>query len=83
MVHMDDIYRPLNDIFREIFDDDAIAVAPGLTASDVPEWDSPSHIRLMLAVQKAFKIKFSAAEIANLKDVGELAELIRIKRAIA
>jgi acyl carrier protein len=80
---MDDVYAPLNDVFHEIFDDDSIVVTPELTASDIPEWDSLNHIKLMLTVQKVFKIKFSAAEISNLKNVGELADLIRGKAVVS
>ena len=59
---MDDVYRRLTEIFHDVFDDDSIVVTPELTASDVPEWDSLSHIRLVLAVQRAFQVKFSAAQ---------------------
>jgi len=78
---MDDIYQRLTPIFNDIFDDDSIAVTPDLTAADVTGWDSLSHIRLILEVQRAFGIKFSAAQTANLKNVGELAELIQNKTA--
>ena len=80
---MNDVYGRLTAIFHDVFDDDSIALTPALTAPDVPEWDSLSHIRLVLAVQKAFKIKFSAAQTAGLKNVGELAELIRAKTEAA
>lgn len=76
---MDTIYQQLTPIFRDVFDDDAIVVTPELTAKDVPEWDSLNHIRLLLAVQKAFKIKFTAAQTASLKNVGDLATLIQSK----
>jgi len=76
---MEDVYSRLTTIFHDVFDDDAIVVTPDLTADDVPEWDSLSHIRLMLAVQKAFSIKMSAAQIASLKTVGDLANLVRTK----
>lgn len=76
---MEDVYSRLTTIFHDVFDDDAIVVTPDLTADDVPEWDSLSHIRLMLAVQKAFNIKMSAAQIASLKTVGDLANLVRAK----
>ena len=59
----------------------SIVLTPELTASDVPEWDSLSHIRLVLAIQKTFRTKFSAAQTANLKNVGDLVELIREKTA--
>jgi acyl carrier protein len=80
---MDEIYARLTGIFHDVFADDTIVVTPGLTAADVPEWDSLSHIRLVLAVQKAFKIKFSAAQTANLTNVGEFADLIRAKTVAA
>jgi acyl carrier protein len=78
-----EIYAKMTEIFRDVFDDDAIEVTPDLTASDVPEWYSLSHIRLVLAVQKAFQTKFSAAQTANLKNVGEFVALIRARSAHA
>jgi acyl carrier protein len=78
---MDEIYRRLAAIFHDVFEDDSITVTPELTAPDVPGWDSLSHIRLILEVQRAFGIKFAAAQTANLKNVGELAELIQAKTA--
>jgi acyl carrier protein len=78
---MDLIYRQLTQVFHAVFDDDSIVVSPGLTANDVAEWDSLTHVRLILAIQKAFGIKFAAAQTANLKNVGDLAELIRAKTA--
>jgi acyl carrier protein len=77
----DEIYAKMTEIFRDVFDDEAIKVTPDLTASDVPEWDSLSHIRLVLAVQKAFQTKFSASQTANLKNVGEFVALIRARTA--
>ncbi len=80
---MNDVYERLTVIFHDVFDDDSIVLTPELTAAEVPEWDSLSHIRLVLAVQKAFQVKFSAAQTAELKNVGELADLIRSKTASA
>ncbi len=76
---MQDIYARLSSVFHDVFDDDSLVVSPELTAADVPDWDSLSHIRLMLTVQKTFDIKISAAQAANLQNVGELAALIRAK----
>ncbi len=80
---MDQIFSTLQQLFSDVFDDDAIVVTPDLTAADVAEWDSLNHIRLILAVEKAFKIKFTAAQTGNLKNVGELADLIRDKMRAA
>jgi len=78
---MDDaeIYARLTDIFEDVFDDDSITVTPQLAAKDVDGWDSLTHIRLMLAVEKAFKIKFSASDIGKLENVGELVALIKMR----
>ena len=75
------IYDKLKDVFRQVFDDDEIDVRPELSANDVEDWDSLSHIRLMLTAEKAFGIKFSAAEVGKLKNVGDLVSLIQSKQA--
>ena len=72
----EDIYDKLKPIFSDVFDDDSITLRPDLTANEVAEWDSLSHIRMVLSVQKAFNVKFSAGEIGKLKNVGELVDLI-------
>jgi acyl carrier protein len=74
-----DIYERLTPIFHDVFGDDSLTLRPDMTADDVPEWDSLTHIRLMLTVQKEFNVKFSAAEIGRLKNVAGLAELISAK----
>jgi acyl carrier protein len=73
------VYDRLTQIFLDTFDDDSISVTPELSAKDVDGWDSITHIRLMLTVEKAFKIKFSTSEISDLKDVGDLVTLIKAR----
>lgn len=70
------IYAKLTGIFRDVFDDDSLQVTPELTAADVDEWDSLNHIRLVVSIERAFGLSFSAAQVARLKNVGEFAELI-------
>jgi acyl carrier protein len=74
-----EIYKKLNTVFEDVFDDDTIVVRPELSADDVDGWDSLTHIRLMLTVERTFNVKFSASEIGKLKNVEDLAELIRSK----
>ena len=76
-----DIYTQLTAIFRDIFDDDSLVLNPGLTASDVPEWDSFNHINLIVAVEAKFGIKFQTAELESVNTVGHLADLIQSKLA--
>jgi len=73
------IYGRLTDIFMDIFDLDSIELTPETTADDVSGWDSLTHIRLILTIQKAFQIKFSTSEVGNLNNVGELVRLIHAK----
>jgi acyl carrier protein len=73
------IYTRLASVFRDVLDEDDLVLTPEITADDVDGWDSLSHIRLVLAVSKAFGVKFSASEIGGLKNVGEFVELIQKK----
>ncbi len=74
-----EIQASLTSAFHDVFEDEDFVVSPDLTAREVQGWDSLAHIRLMLTVERKFKVKFSAAEMANLKDVGELIDLIESK----
>lgn len=71
------IYSRLTAIFEDVFDDDSIRVTPQLSAKDVDGWDSLTHIRLILTIEKAFKTKFSTTEIGKLEKVDDLVALIK------
>jgi acyl carrier protein len=73
------IYARLTEIFKDVFDEDSIEVTPELSAKDVDGWDSLTHIRLILTVEKVFKIKFSTSEIGKLENVGDLVTLIKAR----
>lgn len=72
-----EIYVRLSKIFEDVFEEDSIKVTPKLSAKDVDGWDSLTHIRLLLTVEKAFKVKFSTSEIGKLENVGDLVALIQ------
>ena len=74
-----DIYTRLTEIIQDIFDDDSITVTPALSAKDVDGWDSLTHIRLMLTVEKAFKVKFSTSEIGKMDTVCDLVTIIKAR----
>jgi acyl carrier protein len=73
------IYSRLAGVFNEVFDDETIEMTPQLSAKDVDGWDSLTHIRLILSVERAFKIRFTTAEVGNLANVGDLVALIRAR----
>lgn len=68
---MSDVRERLQEIFREVFHDPEITVRDEMTAADVDDWDSLSHINLIIAVERKLGIKFATAEIARLKDPGQ------------
>ncbi len=66
----------LNDVFREVFEDDDLTVTRTSSAKDVAGWDSVMHVTLMIAVERAFGVRFKSGNVAGLKNVGELADLV-------
>ena len=74
---MDEIYSRLNEVFREVFDDDSITVDENTTAADIEDWDSLNHITLIDAVESEFKIRFTMGEVSGMKNVGEMAAIIK------
>jgi acyl carrier protein len=70
----------VRDTMADVFDlDDLDTVGVATTADDVEEWDSLSHVRLIVALERKFRVKFSNAEIESLKNVGDLVHLIDSK----
>lgn len=75
----DEIIKHLNGIFIDIIDDDDIRLTPETTADDVDGWDSLTHIQLVVAIEKHFKIRFNSKEIQSWKNVGDLVDSIMAK----
>jgi acyl carrier protein len=67
----------LTNVFREIFDDDTIEIRRDMTAGDIDGWDSLTHIRLIIAVERAFGVRIPSTKIANLNNVGDLIDAIQ------
>jgi acyl carrier protein len=76
MLDREKVVDRLNDVFRDIFDDDDIAVTDATVAADIDGWDSLAHITLILGVEREFRIKMTAAEVGSLKNVGQMIDVI-------
>ena len=71
-MNKDQILNEINNIFKDVLDNDEVTVNPKTTSDDIDEWDSLTHIQLIVAIEKKFKLKFSSTEISNWKDVREM-----------
>lgn len=74
-----EIFEKLNEVFRDVFDDEAIVVTDATTSADIEGWDSLEHINLIVAVEKCFGVKFNMGETNSMKNVGEMVDKISAK----
>ncbi len=73
------IIQYLNRIFIDIIDNEDIRLTEVTTAGDVDGWDSLTHVQIAVAIEKQFKIRFTAREIQSWRNVGELLSNINSK----
>ena len=74
-----DILDKVQDIFRDILDNDEIVLTNESTADDIEEWYSLTHIQLIKAIEKDFSIRFTSREILSWNNVGEMIDSIVVK----
>ena len=79
MSTINEILEQVNSVFKDVLDNEEIVVTANTTADDIDEWDSLSHIQLVVAIEKYFKIRFTSSEINNFKNVGEMCLGIQAK----
>jgi len=70
------VLAKLNEVFRDELDDESILLSNATSAKDIEGWDSLAHVRLLIASEVAFGIRFGSAEIGGLENVGALVALI-------
>jgi len=75
----EDFLKQIQAIFIDVLDNEEIVINTETTANDVDEWDSLTHIQLIVAIEKHFKVKFLANEIHSWKNVGEMITCIQSK----
>jgi acyl carrier protein len=77
----EEITDNLKSVFQKVFEENDITITREMTAQDISSWDSLHHIQLISEVERAFGIKFKLREVLGMKNVGDLIDLIHIKKA--
>lgn len=72
----------LTKVFRKVLKQAEIIITPATTATDLERWDSLHNMIIMNQLEKEFDIKIEMGEVINLKNVGEIGELIEKKLAL-
>ncbi len=72
----EEVFEKLNEVFRDVFEDEDITVNDATTADDIEDWDSLEHINLINAIEQEFGIKFNMGQIVSMKNVGEMVDII-------
>lgn len=72
----EEVFNGVQDIFRDIFDEDDLVINDSTSSEEIEDWDSLNHINLVSAIEKEFKIKFALGELMTLKDVGAMIDLM-------
>lgn len=75
----EEITTHLQEIFCDVFELDNITIDSNTSALDIDEWDSLTHIQLVVAIEKKFKIRFNSAEIRTWENVGKMIHSIQLK----
>jgi len=72
----EEMFNGVQNIFRDVFDEDDMVIEDSTSSDDIEDWDSLNHINLVSAIEKEYKIKFALGELMELKDVGAMVDLM-------
>ena len=75
----EEIMEKVNEIFRDVFDDDTLIITDSTNSDDIEDWDSLEHISLIISMEKEFNLKFDIKEVNKLENVGQMVDMIREK----
>jgi len=73
------ILETVNSVFIEVLENQSIVLTRGTTAADIAEWDSLTHIQLVVAIEKKFGVRFTSREIQGWKNIGQLVDTLSTK----
>jgi acyl carrier protein len=73
------VFEKVQEVFRDVFDDEDLVIHDSTNSSDIEDWDSLNHINLVVVIENELNIKFNFEELSRLKNVGAMIDLIIIK----
>lgn len=76
-----EVIAKLEQVFRDIFDEEELIINNETTAEDIEDWDSLAHINLVVSIEKEFDVKFALGELQALQNVGDMVDLV-IRKSI-
>lgn len=71
-----EILAKMQRLFIDVLDNEDIILTEETTSNDIEEWDSLSHIQLIVEIEKTFGIKLTAHEVTGLANIGEMIDTI-------
>lgn len=77
------IMLQIQSVASEVLNDGSLVLSEGTTASEVPGWDSLTHVQIVVGVESAFGIRMSSTEVAQLENVGSLIDVVQARKSKA
>lgn len=74
-----ELVNTLTAIFRTVFSNNSLVITDELTANDVENWDSLSHMLLITEIESSFSIKFKLKDLNKMRKVGDMIDIISSK----
>jgi len=81
MTYMNNLLEQLQPIFQDVLDQPNLTLTLKSSGQNVDGWDSLAHINIVSAIEREFKIRFALGELQDLKNVGDMIELMKAKLA--
>lgn len=75
-MNREEVFAKVQEIFREVFDDEELVINDSTNADDIEDWDSLEHISLIVSMEKEFSLKFDIKVVNKLENVGQMVDLI-------
>lgn len=79
-MEQEELFTAIQNIFRELFNDEQLEIQAKTSQADIPKWDSLNHAILIDRIEKHFEIKFDLMDMLDIRTVGDISEKILAKK---